>query len=58
MVDRTRPVAKQRLKELSRNDWTQAQQRPVIHYVSSGRNLTVEIERSVFEARDDVAAIR
>ena len=43
MVDRTRPVAKQRLEELSRNDQTQAQQRPVIHYAAPSRNLTVEI---------------
>ena len=40
-----RPVAKQRLEELSGNDRTQAQQRPVIHCVAFGRNLTVEIGR-------------
>ena len=43
MVDWTRPVAKQRLEELSGNDRTQAQQRPVIHCAASDRNLTVEI---------------
>ena len=45
MVDRARPVAKQKLGELSGNDQTQAQQHPVIHYAVSGRNLTVEIEQ-------------
>ena len=45
MVDRTRPVAKHRLGELSRNNRTQAQQRLVIHCAMSGHNLTVEIGR-------------
>ena len=45
MVDRTCPVAKQRLGELSGNDRTQAQQRPVIHCAAFGRNLTIEIGR-------------
>ena len=45
MVDRARPVAKQKLGELSGNDQTQAQQHPVIHYAASGRKLTIEIER-------------
>ena len=30
-------------RELSENDRTQAQQRPIIHYAASGRNLTIEI---------------
>ena len=45
MVDRTRPVAKQRLGELSGNNRAQAQQHPVIHCAAFGRNLTAEIGR-------------
>ena len=57
MVDRTRPIAKQRLGELSGNDRTQAQQCSVIHCAASGRNVTVEIGRLWLNAErhmDDV----
>ena len=52
-----RPVAKQRLGELSRNDRTQAQQRPVIHCAASGRNLTVEIGRLRLNAERHVDGV-
>ena len=57
MVDRTRLVAKQRLGELSRNDQTQAQQRPVIHCAAPGRNLTVEIGRLWLNAEQHMDGI-
>ena len=57
MVDRTYQVAKQRLGELSGNDRTQAQQRPVIHCVASGRNLTVEIGRLQLNAEQHVDGV-
>ena len=52
--DRTRPVVSGGLLEVTER-WVL---RPVIHYAASDRNLTIEIGRSVFEDRDDVAAIR
>ena len=57
MVDRTCLVTKQRLRELSRNDQTQVQQRSVIYYEASGRNLTVEIGRLWLNAERRVDSV-
>jgi len=56
--DRTRPVVIFRVWNLTRNDRMLVLVRPVTSSSVSGHHLTVGIEHSVFEERDDVAAIR
>jgi hypothetical protein len=42
---------------LTRSDWTLGSYVRLWHCVVSGHHLTIEIGRSVFEERDDVASI-
>ena len=57
-MDRTRPVYKSQIWELTGNDRTLGSERPVTCAGASGHLMTVEIGHSAFEAKNDVAAIR
>ena len=54
VTDRTRPVASGGLLEVT-GRWGSCVRSG--HYALSGHHLTVRIGRSVFEERDDIAAI-
>ena len=56
--DRTRPVVKSRVWSLTGNDRTLEVQHPVTFAAASGRPMTIEIGRTVFEERDTWHASR
>ena len=56
--DWTRPVVKNHFWMLTGNGQTLRSSIRSLHSSASGHHLTIGIGRSVFEERDDVAAIR